>query len=49
MGCGCAKKTKTEFTITAPDGGVKIVYNAQEARSWARMKGGTITQREVPK
>lgn len=48
MGCACNTK-KTEYTVVFNDGSKKVVYNRQEARTLARMKGGSVSERQVPK
>lgn len=48
MGCNC-NKFKTEYTITFNDGSTKVLYNGQEARSLARMKGGVVSEKKVRK
>lgn len=49
MGCGCNTK-KTEYTVTFSDGSKPLVtFNSQEARSAARIKGGSVTTRQVKK
>jgi len=50
VGCGCNQRsTRTVYIVTFNDGTTEEKANKQEARALARMRGGTMSSKEVPK
>lgn len=48
MACNC-QKNQTVWTVTYSDGGTQDFTSRQDALTQARVKGGTVTNKVVPK
>jgi hypothetical protein len=48
MACSC-NKNKTVYTVTYENGGTQEFTSRQDALVQARVKGGTVTTKVVPK
>lgn len=50
MGCNCGgSKNKTEYTVTFPDNTTYTTESRPVALAKARINGGTVTSKVVPK
>ena len=49
MGCACNDKNKTEFTVTFSDGTTYVTDSRPLALAKAKIGGGTVTSKVVPK
>lgn len=49
MGCGCGKTTKTLYTVTYSDGSTYSTTSRPDALAKAKINGGTISSKIVPK
>lgn len=49
MACSCGSKNKTEYTVTFSDGGTFVTDSRPVALAKAKIGGGTVTSKVVPK
>lgn len=49
MACACASKTKTIYTVTFSDNSTYVTESRPLALAKARIGGGTVTSKVVPK
>lgn len=50
MGCACSgSKNKTEYTVTFNDGSTYVTESRPVALAKAKISGGTVTSKVVPK
>ena len=49
MGCACNNKNKTEYTVTFNDNTTYTTESRAVALAKARISGGTVTSKVVPK